>query len=250
MSAKVFALAVAAACAWPHLALAHPAPAPGTGARVAPHQCVVLLHGMGRTRQYMSAIEEDLEQAGYDVVNVSYPSRQHPIEELAPRVAGFVQRCRALGATRNHFVTHSLGGIVARYWLKDHPLPEGGRLVMLGPPNRGSEVTDHYRNRWWYRFSTGPAGQQIGTDADSIPNRLGAPPLETGVIAGTREGNPAFNALFGGPNDGKVSVARARIPGLADFLQVDASHYYLTHSAVVLHQVRAFLATGRFEHGT
>jgi alpha-beta hydrolase superfamily lysophospholipase len=217
---------------------------------VAPGQCVVVLHGMGRTRASMQEIAADLRHAGYAVVNVSYPARSQPIERLAPRVGEMVARCRRQGATRIHFVTHSLGGIVVRYWLRDHPMADAGRIVMLGPPNRGSEVTEKYRDALWYRFTTGPAGQQIGTGADSVPNQLGAPPLPTGVIAGTRSANPAFAALFGGPNDGKVSVARARMPGLADFLEVDASHYYLTHSQEVLRQVRAFLAHGRFDrHG-
>lgn len=210
-------------------------------------ECVVLLHGMGRTRLYMGGLEEDLEQAGYLVVNESIPSRRRPIEALAPLVDAFVARCRARGATRIHFVTHSLGGIVVRYYLRDHALPDAGRFVMLGPPNRGSEVTDKYRDSWWYRLSTGPAGQQIGTEVGSVPNQLGPAPIEAAVIAGTRASNPAFDELFGGPNDGKVSVARTRMPGLADFLQVDASHYYLTRSAEVMKQVRAFLAHGRFE---
>ena len=213
-------------------------------------ECVVLLHGMGRTHLYMGGIEADLEQAGYLVVNESIPSRRRPIEALAPLVDGFVAQCRARGAKRIHFVTHSLGSIVVRYYLRDHALPDAGRFVMLGPPNRGSEVTDKYRDSWWYRLSTGPAGQQIGTGTDSVPNQLGPAPLETAVIAGTRASNPAFNALFGGPNDGKVSVARTRIPGLADFLQVDSSHYYLTRSAEVMRQVRAFLARGKFERSS
>jgi pimeloyl-ACP methyl ester carboxylesterase len=225
-----------------------PADVQAAPAAAPPRECVVLLHGMGRTRLYMSAIQEDLERAGYLVVNQSIPSRRRTIEALAPRVADFVAQCRERGATRIHFVTHSLGSIVVRYWLRDHPLPDAGRFVMLGPPNRGSEVTDKYHDAWWYRLSTGPAGQQIGTGRDSVPNQLGAAPLESAVIAGTRASNPAFNALFGGPNDGKVSVARTRIPGLADFLQVDSSHYYLTRSPEVMRQVRTFLATGRFEH--
>jgi pimeloyl-ACP methyl ester carboxylesterase len=249
VTAALRALACALA-AWLPAAAAMPPQNTPPPEHVAPGQCVILLHGMGRTRQYMAAIETDLRHAGYVVVNDSIPSRQYPIEELAPRIEGFVQRCRERGATRIHFVTHSLGGIIVRYWLQDHDLPEAGRFVMLGPPNRGTEVADRYRDTWWYRFTTGPAGQQIGTGLDSLPNRLGPPPIETGVIAGTRGANPAFDALFGGPNDGKVSVARTHTAGLADFLEVDSSHYYLVHSAVVLRQVRVFLATGKFERGS
>jgi hypothetical protein len=195
----------------------------------------------------MRPIELDLKKAGYAVVNVTYPTRKLPIEGLAALVDGYVQQCRDTGATRIHFVTHSLGGIVVRFWLHDHVLPEAGRFVMLGTPNRGSEIADRYRDQLWYRISTGPAGQQIGTEADSVPNRLGPPPIETGVIAGTRAANRAYTEWLGGPNDGKVSVASTQLPGLADYLLVDNSHYFLPRAPVVLRQVRAFLADGHFE---
>jgi hypothetical protein len=215
---------------------------------VAPHQCVVVLHGMARSKVYMRLIEADLEQAGYAVVNESVPTRKETIEQLAQRVDAMVQQCRAGGATRIHFVAHSLGGLVVRYWLSGHALPEAGRFVMLGTPNRGSEVADHYMRKRWYRFTTGPAGFQIGTARDSLPNRLGPPPMETGVIAGTRAASPALSGVFAGPNDGKVSVASTRLPGLADHVLVDNSHYFLTRSSTVLRQIRTFLANGRFEH--
>jgi triacylglycerol lipase len=236
------------------IALAAPAHASHSSRReppsppVAPGQCVVVLHGMARSRQYMAPLEIDLERVGYAVVNKSYPTRKETIEQLAARVDGYVQQCRDTGATRIHFVTHSLGGLVARYWLSTHALPEGGRFVMLGTPNRGSEITDRFRDQWWYRISTGPAGQQIGTGADSLPNRLGPPPLETGVIAGIRPANDEYTEWLQGPNDGKVSVASTQMPGLADYVLVDNSHYFLPRSRLALRQVRVFLETGRFEH--
>ncbi|MGH8029318.1 MAG: esterase/lipase family protein [Arenimonas sp.] len=215
---------------------------------VEPHQCVVVLHGMARSRQYMHPLELDLKHVGYTVVNESYPTRKESIEQLSTRVDDYVQQCRDSGATRIHLVTHSLGGLVARYWLREHTLPPGSRFVMLGTPNRGSEITDRYHDQWWYRFSTGPAGQQIRTGPESLPNRLGPPTMETGVIAGTRAANASYSRWLGGPNDGKVSVASTQMEGLADYVLVDNSHYFLPRSAGVFRQVRAFLATGRFTH--
>src|SRR5688572_6891006 len=165
---------------------------------VEPNQCVVVMHGMARSATYMRPIELDLKKAGYAVVNVTYPTRKLPIEGLAALVDGFVQRCRDTGATRIHFVTHSLGGLVVRYWLRDHHAPDLGRFVMLGTPNRGSEITDRYRDQYWYRIGTGPAGQQIGTGPDGIPSQLGPPPLQTGVIAGMRAANDSYSEWLGG----------------------------------------------------
>ena len=243
-AAPALALLLAAAPAARAMHTEHPEP---PAPPVSPHQCVVVLHGMARSKVYMRLIEDDLEKAGYAVVNESFPTRKETIEQLAQRVDGLVQRCRDTGATRIHFVTHSLGGLVVRYWLSGHALPEAGRFLMLGTPNRGSEVADHYMKSRWYRLTTGPAGLEIGTAPDSLPNRLGPPPIETAVIAGSRSASPALSRLFGGPNDGKVSVASTYLPGLADHLVVDNSHYFLPRSTVVLKQIRAFLAKGRFE---
>jgi hypothetical protein len=232
-----------------HPALAnHRPPPPPPGPLAGAHECVVVLHGMSRSRAYMRPVELDLRHSGYAVVNVSYPVRKRPIEALAGLVDGYVQRCRDTGATRIHFVTHSLGGIVVRQWLHDHVLPEAGRFVMLGTPNGGSEIADRYHDEWWYRISTGPAGQQIGTGPGDLPHRLGPPPIETGVIAGTRAANRAYSEWLGGVNDGKVSLASTYLPGIADFVTVDNSHYFLPRSPAALRQVRVFLATGKFEH--
>jgi pimeloyl-ACP methyl ester carboxylesterase len=215
-----------------------------------PAQCVVVLHGMARSRMYMAPIERDLRAAGYAVVNESMPMRKETIEQLAQRLDPLVQRCRDGGARTIHFVGHSLGGLVMRYWLSGHSLPEAGRFVMLGTPNRGSEIADYYLDSHlqsrWYLVTTGPAGREIGSAPDSLPNRLGPPPMVTGVIAGSRAASPALAHIFHGPNDGKVSVESTRLPGAAH-LVVDNSHYFLTRSSLVLHEIRAFLANGKFD---
>ena len=44
--------------------------------------CVVLLHGLGRTSWSMYRLEKALQQAGYLTWNKSYPSRHYPVEEI------------------------------------------------------------------------------------------------------------------------------------------------------------------------
>jgi hypothetical protein len=119
---------------------------------------------------------------------------------------------------------------------------------MLGPPNHGSEVVDKYKNRYWFRKFTGPAGQELGTGPDSVPNKLKPIPLEIGIIAGTESLDPWFSGAVPEPNDGKVSVANTKLAEMKDFITVAHSHAFLCSSRAVIRQVKHFLSQGNFEH--
>lgn len=214
---------------------------------VAPAQeCVVLLHGLGRTAWSMRPLAAHLEDAGYAVFNLGYASREAPIAALSAVVGDGLAACRAAGHTPVHFVGHSLGGMLVRYHF-DRAVPaDAGRLVMLAPPNGGSEIADHARTAWWYRLVTGAAGQELGTGTRDLPARLGPPRFEVGVIAGTVSHDPWFSDWLPGPDDGKVAVQRTRLAGMRDFLTVAHGHTFIMNGADVARQVEHFLRRGRF----
>ena len=207
---------------------------------------LVLLHGLGRTRWSLWPVARAGVRRGWSVVNVGYPSRRWEIEPLAELVAGRIDREVPDGPL--DFVTHSLGGIILRFAVASGLIARERvkRVVMLAPPNQGSELTDRLRDLWLYQLITGPAGQQLGTDRDSVPTRLPAVPFELGVIAGSKPGNPIFAGLFGGPGDGKVSIERARVAGMRDFLIVARTHTFLMWAPEVLDQLFHFLDHGNF----
>lgn len=189
-----------------------------------------------------------LSAAGYVVSNVSYPSRSARIEVLAERAVGdAVAACERADAAAIHFVTHSLGGILVRCYLGRHTVARLGRVVMLGPPNRGSEVVDRLRDWALFRLVNGPAGSELGTDPDSVPNRLGPVSFELGVIAGRRSVNLVNSTFIAGPNDGKVSVERTRVAGMADHLVLPVTHPFMMKNREAIRQTIAFLRLGRFE---
>ncbi len=212
-------------------------------------ECVILLHGMGRTRYAMASLAATLAENGYHTVNFGYPGTDETIEAIAATdIPCMVEKCLAFQARKIHFVTHSLGGIVVRQYLQNHSLPEGSRVVMLSPPNQGSELVDYLKDLWLYRWKNGPAGQQLGTGFRSVPNTLEPVDAEIGVITGRHSFNPLFSQLIPGPDDGKVSVERARLAEMEDFLVLPATHTFIVWDSTARKQVLYFLENGAFKH--
>jgi pimeloyl-ACP methyl ester carboxylesterase len=208
---------------------------------------VVLLHGMDRTALSMKRLESYLAKQGYRVINLTYPSRRFSVEQLSEN---FLQPLLDQRITDHncsvHFVTHSLGGIIVRQYLANHALTNVGRVVMLAPPNHGSEIIDHLRAHAFTRNFLSPAGRELGTSENDLPAKLGPVKFECGVIAGDRSLNPFLSAWLSGPNDGKVTVESAKVPGMRDFLSLPYSHTWLMWRKTTLCQTLCFLQSGHF----
>jgi triacylglycerol lipase len=211
--------------------------------------CVVLLHGLARTHRSMNKMASALDEAGYHTINMDYPSRKKTIEDLALGVIPeALRQCRAASCRKIHFVTHSMGGILLRYYLSLHPIGGLGRVVMLSPPNMGSEVVDALKNKWYYKWYNGPAGAQLGTDG--ITALLGPVDFPLGVITGNVHAffDARWADIIPGADDGKVSVERAKVEGMTDFLVLPYSHPYIMGQSDVIFQTLNFLAKGSFAH--
>ena len=209
-------------------------------------ETVVLVHGLGRTPASMLVLETRLAGAGYRVVNFGYPSRSEPLEALTDSLENAVQKCCSAAGGKLHFVTHSMGGVLVRGYLAQREDPFEGRVVMLSPPNQGSEIVDAYADSPLLRALLGPSGVRLGTDSTGIASELGPVEFSLGIITGDRSINPIGSWLIPGPDDGKVAVSRARLEGAADFIVVPATHTFIMNRGDVAEQVAHFLANGDF----
>ena len=209
---------------------------------------VVLLHGMARTSRSMAAMERTLRDAGYATLNPDYRSRHRPLQALVEELHPAVEAFAAAVPGRLHFVTHSMGGLLARSYIRRHRPERLARVVMLGPPNAGSEIADLLGGTYPYRLFFGPAGAQLGTAQDAaLCDLLGTIDYPVGVIAGDRALDPVGYLLLPGANDGRVSVARTRIDGIADHITLHVTHAMMMRNPEVIRQALAFLREGRFE---
>jgi triacylglycerol esterase/lipase EstA (alpha/beta hydrolase family) len=233
--------------------------------------CVILLHGLARSDSSFSTLHDKLISHGYRVVNHNYPSTQYDIKTLAKAaIDTSLKECRAMSQPQSqikpqtkqpntndtaiHFVTHSMGGILVRQYLEEYTIANLGRVVMLGPPNKGSEVVDTLGDYQLFKWINGPAGMQLGTGngtdkssaSNSVPNTLSAANFELGIIAGTSTINPILSSILPKPNDGKVSVESTKLKGMKDHLIMPVTHTFMMSNKNVIKQVLYFLKYGKF----
>ena len=208
---------------------------------------VVLLHGMWRDERAMRPVEKYLTAQGYQVLNLSYPSTEYPIEDLVnaylkPQIDAIpMQRGQQL-----HFVTHSMGGILVRYFLKHNQPKNIGRVVMIAPPNQGTELATLFADSEWVDVKRGPAAEQLSSAEESWVRSLGPVEFELGVIAGNYNSNWVTDWILPSDDDGVVTVESTKVDNMRDFVTVPEKHYRLRGNSYVLKQAAYFLKYGLF----
>jgi len=207
---------------------------------------VILLHGLLRNSSSMNKMASSLESLGYICINHDYPSSKANIKTLADNeITKALSLCPK--EAKVHFVTHSLGGILLRQFLSEHQIPNLGRVLMLGPPNKGSQIVDRLKKFPGFKLLNGPASIQLGTDESSIASSLGAVDFDLGIIAGTKTFDFLGSLMLPGANDGKVSVENTKVEGMSAHLVLEVTHTFMMKNKKVIHQVAHFLKEGTFD---
>lgn len=208
---------------------------------------VVLLHGISRTALSFRKMQAALDTAGFATLNLDYASRRHPLETLAGYIHPAIEHFAGRLTGELHFVGHSMGGLLTRVYIARHRPQRLGRVVMLGTPNRGSEMTDRLKNFAPYRAFFGPAGQQLGTKRDATTETM-LPPVDypVGIIAGDRSIDPFASLFLPKPHDGRVSIENTKLDGMADHIVVHSAHPFLVRNGDAIAETIAFLKNGKF----
>lgn len=211
---------------------------------------IVLLHGLGRSENSMLILENEFAGAGFEVHNIGYPSNDETPDELIARVSLEIDRCCLNNGRPMHMVGHSLGGLLIRAYLAPRTPENLGRVVLIGTPNKGSELSDIKEGlagsliEW-----AGPTALMLGTGPDDFPASLPPPDYPVGIIAGTQDAL-VTNEWLPLPNDSMVSRESAKLDGMTDFLELDLTHWGLRNSVEVAEATIHFLRQGRFPPST
>jgi hypothetical protein len=211
-----------------------------------PRETVVLLHGLARSSKSMSLLENALFVRDFRVINIDYPSTEHGIDDLVNILENELERCCKERSQPVHFVTHSLGGILVRAYLARETFEPLGRVVMLSPPNQGSELVDAFGDSPIYELILGPAGRELGTNEASVPRALPPVEFELGIITGDETINPIGAWLIPGENDGAVSVESAQVAGMSELIVLPENHTFIMQSPEAVEQVVHFIEHGQF----
>lgn len=192
---------------------------------------IILLHGLGRTAASMRDIGYTLAKNNYRVTNINYPSTEHTIEWLAEK--HLQPKITALDTnTPVHIITHSMGGVITRYYLANNTIDNLGSVIQLAPPNQGSEAADLWNKNIKKQTLLGPALPQMTSNPDSLVSTLPPPNYTLGIIAGKY--------------DKKVSIEKTKITNMTDFLLTRNTHTFIMNDTVVIDAIQHFIKQGHF----
>ena len=208
---------------------------------------VYLIHGFGGFRFTMTKIEKSIKNEQYQTLNYGYKS----FNDLDTIGKQLYLRIKESHVDTISFVTHSMGALLVRsmlqYSAKDKYFPKIFRIIMIAPPNKGTEIADFYSSFGIVNYFFGPNVQYMKTDSDSYANRLPKPyDSEIGIIAGIRGKKHGYNLFLNGDNDGGIKPERTKIGIEKDYITVIGQHNFLLGKKYVSKLVIEFLKNGSF----
>ncbi len=208
-------------------------------------QCVVLLHGWARSGKCMKAIEKNLQEEGFHTINISYPSREYTIDEITEKYIH--PNITTNNCSQIHFIGHSMGGIVTRYYLSKYKPSNLGKVILIASPNQGSELVQKFQTTKWIANILGPGCLQIAKDSPLLTS-LEKPYYKVGIISADLSINPITSLFFlPGADDGTVTVESTLLEDMTDNVTISSTHTMVLKHHMTFKQIKYFLEHGSFQ---
>ena len=215
---------------------------------------VIVLHGLIRTSNSMGVVGKYLQKnSNMTAISYEYASTRKSVKQHAESLGQLID---GLGkeVTEINFVGHSMGNIVVRRYLFAETKgdrqgdPRIKRMVMIGPPNQGSQMALMLKKNFIFKVVAGAAGAQMGETWEHLAKKLAIPKFEFGIIAGGQsDENQRFSNMFvDGKDDFTVGVEETKLAGATDFLVKPLLHSTMMKQPVTLKATLSFLEHGYF----
>ena len=200
---------------------------------------LVLLHGIYGKSSDMESIAQNFKD-NYRIINIQYPTTKETAEEISdlyiePNIENIKEQIfsenfhKKIGnqyyeITENsnkinknfnqnikiNFVAHSMGTGILRYYLKENPLENLGKVVFISPPSHGSHLADvPFVDK--LPSMLGKVVPQFSTKKDSFVNQLGEPDYDYMILIGNKTNNPLYSMIIRGKDDGMVPLKTAKM---------------------------------------
>ncbi|WP_107855560.1 lipase/acyltransferase domain-containing protein [Neisseria weaveri] len=203
---------------------------------------VVLLHGIHMHAWSLLPFAHLLKSCDVEARTFGYYSVMGCFDDHVCALAEWVQRFYEEDEGPLHFVGHSLGGLVLRYFAAAYPQWVTGKIVTLGTPHQGSMAAEKLNNLMPFVL-----GKAYDHALDGC-----LPPLPETVCLGSIAGcKPlGLGRVLGlpGDNDGTVTVAETCVEGMRDHIVLPVTHTGMLVDHAVARQTAYFLQHGRFNH--
>ncbi len=207
---------------------------------------IILVHGFFKSSRDMKTLSNMLKERGYETHAVNLPTIFKSLEDC---YLALKEQLDALNMEKQdscHFVGHSMGGLIIRYYLSKHQVPNLGKCVFIGTPNQGSGLADiAYKIPLAARMLK-PI-YALKSDAAPIAEPLNIPPPEVGIIAGNNH-RMITGPFLNKPNDGRVEVASSKLPAhlMKAFVVLPFIHTKIHQQGTCAKLIAEFLETGTF----
>src|ERR1035437_196487 len=189
---------------------------------------VYVIHGYGGFALQMAKINQSLIKEGFITDNYSYPSFSKVLDSVG---LDLFRKVSHENFDTVSFVTHSMGALVVRsmyqYMDSTKHFPFIFRIVMLAPPNKGTEVANSFSSQA-LKFFLGPNVELMRTDSNSYVNKLPISDCEIGIIAGVKGSKPWYNPFLKEDNDGNISFSITVLGNEKEIIKVHSTHGIMT----------------------
>ena len=104
---------------------------------------VLLVHGYGCNSGYWGYLLPRLDRNSISHASIDLEPVGGAIDDYVPAMQAAVEElCAATGAPQVAIVAHSMGGLVARAWMRAHGSARVARIVTLGTPHHGTQLAN------------------------------------------------------------------------------------------------------------